>query len=239
MTWRVGLLIPSTNTVAEVDFYRSLPYDTTLHTARMYVEGTSADSQLRMLEQFALPAAHALASVMPHIVVLGSFSGGMLRGRAYDRELCDKVATATGAVAVSAFESVGQALRAAHATRVAVVTPYTDEASRAIGDAIEAEGVQVSALHGMGFEQREIASVTPEAIYSFVQTRMGLRMPGEALFLASADFHAMGALSLLKLTYDVPILTTNLAMLQAVRCCIRDLRDRDMAPAHTRRQTPA
>ena len=42
-------------------------------------------------------------------------------------------------------------------------------------------------------------------------------MPGDALFLASTDYHAMSALSLLKIAYDVPIVTSNLAALQAVK----------------------
>ena len=52
MTWRVGLLIPSPNSVMEVDFYRSLPHDTTLHTARMYMPDMTVASEERMLDQF-------------------------------------------------------------------------------------------------------------------------------------------------------------------------------------------
>ena len=36
MSWRVGLLIPASNTVMEVDCYRSLPHDATLHVSRMH-----------------------------------------------------------------------------------------------------------------------------------------------------------------------------------------------------------
>ena len=45
MPWRVGLLTPSWNTVAEVDFYRNLPRDATLHTSRMYCADASGASQ--------------------------------------------------------------------------------------------------------------------------------------------------------------------------------------------------
>ena len=58
--------------------------------------------------------------------------------------------------------------------------------------------------------------MAPEAIYSFVQAHIGPRVPGEALFIACTNYRAMSALSLLKVTYDVPIVTSNLAALQAV-----------------------
>jgi maleate cis-trans isomerase len=51
---------------------------------------------------------------------------------------------------------------------------------------------------------------------------------GEALFIAGTNYQAMGALSLLKMTYDVPIVTSNFAALQAVKRQLEDLRERDM-----------
>ena len=132
MTWRVGLLIPSPNSVMEVDFYRSLPHDTTLHTARMFMPDMTTASEEQMLDQFTLPAAAMVRTVSPHIVVFGSTSACLLRGKAYDRELCERVGELTGAEPVSVVESVTQALFDARATRVAVVSPYTDDVNRRI-----------------------------------------------------------------------------------------------------------
>jgi maleate isomerase len=235
MTWRVGLLIPSPNSVMEVDFYRSLPHDTTLHTARMYMPDLTAASEEQMLEQFAMPAATMVSTVLPHIVVFGSTSACFLRGKDYDREICERVGELTGAEPVSVVDSVNQALRDTRATRVAVVTPYTDEVNRRIKAGIESEGLAVSAIYGMGLSPARSATVTPESIYSFVQARIGTRVPGDALFLASTDYHAMSALSLLKIAYDVPIVTSNLAALQAVKRRLHGLRERSMAPAAARR----
>ncbi len=239
MTWRVGLLIPSSNSVMEVDFYRSLPHDTTLHTARMYVADATAAGEERMLDEYTMPAAAAIGSVRPHIVVFGSTSARWLRGADYDRELCTRIGALTGAEPVGVVESVRQALRDTRAARVAVVTPYMDDENHRLKSAIEADGIEVAAMHGMGLAARDIAAVTPESIYSFVQSRIGPRVPADALFIASTDYHAMSALSLLKLVYDVPIVTTNLAALQAVKRRLHELRDREMAPAPAGRRVGA
>ena len=38
---RIGLLIPASDTVMEVDLWRRLPQHLTLHVARMYLESTT------------------------------------------------------------------------------------------------------------------------------------------------------------------------------------------------------
>jgi maleate isomerase len=214
-----------------VDFYRSLPYDTTLHTSRMYVADSTIAGEERMLDHFTIPAAEAIRTAVPHVVVFGTSSAGTLRGKEYDQELCKRIGEVTGAMPISVLASVNRALRDTQASRIAVVTPHTDAVNQRIKASIEAEGIEVSAIHGMGISTFDPASVTPEGIYSFVQSRIGPRVKGDALFLACTNYHAMGALSLLKVTYDVPIVTSNLAALQAVKRTLDDLRERAMALA--------
>jgi maleate isomerase len=227
MGWRVGLLIPSSNSVMEVDFYRRFPHDTTLHTSRMFVGDGSPAEQERMLKHYALPAAEAIGSVLPHIVVFGSTSAAALHGNDFDREMCERIAKTTGVTTVSLAASVSQALRDSHASTIAVVTPYVDDVNRRLKARIEADGIAVSAIYGMGLpdEDSEIGAVTPETIYSFVQAHVGPRVPGEALFLSCPNYQALGALSLLKITYDVPILTSNMAVLRAVKRELDQLRE--------------
>ena len=48
MTWpvRVGLLVPSSNTVMETDFHRRLPAERfTVHTGRMFLEETTPEAE--------------------------------------------------------------------------------------------------------------------------------------------------------------------------------------------------
>jgi maleate cis-trans isomerase len=82
----------------------------------------------------------------------------------------------------------------------------------------------------MGLADHEIAAVTPDTIYSFVQARVGPHIDGGGLFLAGTQWQAMSTLSLLKISYDVPVLTTNMAVLQAVKRAVDTLRDGAHAP---------
>jgi maleate isomerase len=228
MTWRIGLLIPSSNAVMEVDFYRNLPHDTTLHTSRMFLGDASTRGQEQMLDRFLVASASALSTVRPDIVVFDCANAVELRGKEYVGRLVERIGEVTGATAISVRSAVIDALRGARASSVAVVTPGTDHSNRRLRADLETEGMTVTAVHGMGLSILESASVTPEAVYSFVQSSIGPRVPGDVLFLADTNFQAMSALSLLKITYDVPIVTSNLATLQAVKQHVENLRERAM-----------
>jgi maleate cis-trans isomerase len=56
MSARVGLIVPSSNTVAEVDFYRELDGDATVHTARMHLDEVTPEEEAVMLDDH-LPGA--------------------------------------------------------------------------------------------------------------------------------------------------------------------------------------
>jgi len=88
---RVGLLVPSSNTVMEPDFWRALPPGATLHTGRMYLEETTPEAEGRMLDEHVLPAARDLATARPDLIVFGCTSAGALRGNQYDADLCRRI----------------------------------------------------------------------------------------------------------------------------------------------------
>ena len=216
----------------EVDLYRAVPRDTTVHTARMYMVDTTVRGEDRMLKEFTMPAAEAVATASPHIVVFGCTSAGALYGKDYDRELCERIGALTGAISVSVISAVNQALRDTGASRVAVITPYVDELNERIQASIEAEDMEVSSMSGMGISNNfDIASVTPDEIVDFVRERVGTRLRGDALFLSCTNFNALSALSTLKTMYGLPVVTSNLAALQAVRGHVDDLRQKALKDA--------
>ncbi|MFQ5802602.1 MAG: Asp/Glu racemase [Candidatus Methylomirabilales bacterium] len=217
MTKRVGLLIPSSNTVMEVDFYRNLPASVTIHTGRMYLESTTVQGEELMLEVHAIPAAKILATAKPDVVVFGCTSAGALRGSAYDDELCQRISEVTGGRTISVIESVRRKLKATRTTKVAVLTPYVDELNRRIKASVEADGIEVVAIHGMGISINfDLALVQPSEIVEFAQQRLGTRPPADTLFVSCTNYQAVSALPLLQELYNIPVVTSNQAALEAV-----------------------
>ena len=213
---RVGLLVPSSNTVMEVDLYRGLPSGLTVHTARMHMEDTTAAGESRMLDEFAVPAARDLATARPDVVVFGCTSAGALRGNAYDAELCQRISETTGVPTISTIGAVRQDLASMGGYRVGVVTPYTDELNQPIRVSLEADGLKVVSIHGLGITVNfEIAEVTPTDITRFAAQELeGLDL--DCLFVSCTNFRGVEALPLLQSHFDLPCVTSNQAVLNAV-----------------------
>jgi maleate isomerase len=212
---RIGLMIPSSNTMMEVDFARGLPADTTLHTARMFMAETTAEAEYRMLDEFALPAAKDLGTARPDVVVFGCTSGGALRGNHYDAELCARIGEVSGAPTVSTIRSVRRAISNSGAATVGIITPYIDELNEKIKLSVEADGVAVVKIAGLGMtENFEIARVPHDAIVDFaVESLGGLSI--DLVFASCTNFGAVEAIPAISERLGLPVISSNQAVLAA------------------------
>ena len=216
---RVGLMIPSSNTMMEMDFARNLPAGTALHTARMFMEDTTAAGEIRMLDEFALPAARDLGTARPDIVVFGCTSAGALRGNDYDAELCARISEVTGAPTVSTIGAVRAAIAESGAASVGVITPYVDELNDKIKASIEADGTRVAAIAGLGISENfAIAQVGHDDIVAFAERALG-RLAAQAsiglVFASCTNFGAMAARPAIAARLGLPVITSNQAVLEA------------------------
>lgn len=222
---RLGILLPSSGTVQEVDFYRRVPAGVSVHSARMRLTHATEDDEVRMLDTHTMPAAEDLATIRPDVVVFSCTSAGALRGRAYDASLCADIGRVTGAPVVSTLTAVGDALRATGARSLALVTPYPEPITRHVRASLEAEGFRVTAATGLGLaDSLDIAAVEPGDIHRFaVETFQ--RAPADALCIACCTFRAYDAREEIQRALGVPVVTSNQAALTAA---LRHLR---LAPA--------
>ncbi len=212
---RVGLLIPSSNTMMEMDFTRGLPSGCNLHTARMYMEDTTEEGENRMLDEFALPAARDVGTARPDVVVFGCTSAGALRGNAYDAELCERITEITGVPTVSTIQAVRTAITASGARRVGVITPYVDVLNERIKASVEADGVEVVRIAGLGMtENFAIARVPEKEIVEFAERALG-GLDIELVFASCTNFGAMQAIPAISERLGLPVVTSNQAVLAA------------------------
>jgi len=213
---RVGLLVPSSNTVMEPDFWRALPPDATLHAGRMYLEETTPEAESRMLDEHVLPAVRDLATARPDLIVFGCTSAGALRGNQYDADLCRRISDLSGVPTVSVIASVRQAITASGARRVGVVTPYVDALNQRIRESVEADGVAVAGIAGLGISDNfEIAAVPQERIVDFAERTLG-DLDVDLAFVSCTNFPAVAALPELERRLGLPVVTSNQAAIAAV-----------------------
>lgn len=212
---RIGLLIPSSNTVMEVDFTRHAPEDITVHVGRMYMEDTTVEGESRMLDEFAEPAARDVGTARPDIAVFGCTSAGALRGNEYDANLCRRLSELARTRVLSTIQSVAEGLRRRNMTRVGVVTPYTDVLNERIKASLVGDDLSVVRIAGLGItENFTIAAVTPDQIAKFAEEQLkGLDIDG--VFLSCTNFRAWDAAQQLEKTFGLPVITSNMAVFEA------------------------
>lgn len=201
-TARLGLLVPSSNTVMEPDFARALPAGVTLHTAPMLLRDVTVAAEERMLDEHTLPAAETLATLDPDVVVFGCTSAGALRGPAADAALTARISDVTGAPTVSVMRAVQEALERLGAHRIAVANLGLVD-NRAIGD------------------------TPPQRIAEFVASALG-DAGADAIFVSCTNFRTVEALDAVAAATGLPVTSSNVATRDAVLALLGDARN---APA--------
>lgn len=215
---RVGLMVPSSNTVMEIDFHRNLPPERfTVHTARIFLESTTREGEERMINEFVPRASADLKTLLPDIVVFGCTSAGSLYGMAFDRKICSDVGRATGGRAISVLSSVSEELKSAGASRIAVITPYIDELNSTIKRSLEEDGFGVASIDGMSISHNyKIGTVSPSEIVQFAKQKLSKTTAG-CIFFSCTNLRAVEALPELKRIFSMPIVTSNQAAIDAVK----------------------
>lgn len=215
---RVGLLIPSTNTTCEPDFYRVVPPGVTVHTDRLWLtdEAEGAEGMDRMNQEIE-EAARYLRTAAVDIVAYGCTTGSFYRGPQYDEEVMARIQAAAGVPAVTTASAVAEALRFLGARRISVATPYPDWNNGQLRDYYEALGFEVLNVEGEPVAaragQQGINDQEPESILAFAPRVC--RPEADVLFCSCTAWRAFEVVAELEGRVKRPVVTSNQATIWA------------------------
>ncbi len=106
-----------------------------------------------------------------------------------------------------------------------MVTPYVDALNQRIKESVEADGVEVVGIAGLGISDNfEIAAVPVEGILDFAERALG-GLAIDLAFVSCTNFPAVAALPELERRLGLPVVTSNQAAIAAVLASL------DAAPA--------
>jgi maleate isomerase len=215
---RIGLIIPSSNTTMEPDFYRSFASGATIHAARMFLDVITQEVEKKMIAEDLPGAIALLKTLQPDVVVFGCTSGGALGGIEHDRRLGEFIRERGEVRAVTVLSSVISELERIRAKKIGVFTPYTMEISEDIKRSLEEAKLDVAFLRCVGLvNNTEVGSMEPDEICSFVRQSMDSSVEVDALFLSCTNWRAYETIPALRSFSNIPIVTSNQATIHAVR----------------------
>ncbi len=230
MSRRIGLLVPSSNTTVEVEFYRTLPASVTLHVARFFAARGDADSSAASIAELEHQSRN-LASAGVDVVVLGAAWPRLHTRAGCDRELIARMESAAGTRATTASIALVEALQFLGVGRVVLGAHHDNEDNAAAAAVLAARGIEVVAAGRV--ENGTVGR--PENASAYELARAIDRADAEAIVLAGTHWKTLDVIEHLERELGKPVVSTTQASLWAalrivggvegVRGCGRLLRD--------------
>jgi len=152
---KFGVLVPSTNTIVEPDFYAMAPPGVTLHTGRIFIQNpTMGDDAAfeQIMVQIRASIARAVADVMsaePDYLVMGMSSETFWGGKKGNEEFQQRVQELAGIPIATGANACERAFAVLGSRRLGVVTPYQPVGDAQVRRFFSECGYEVVALKGL------------------------------------------------------------------------------------------
>lgn len=204
---RIGLIVPSPNTVAETEFWRMAPEGVTIHTTRMLLAEKAKDP-LKDMEAYLPRVLEELRGLEVDVVAYGCTASALKTPHEQTR---DEIASELDRPTVTTMGSVLAAFEAFGVKSVAVGSPYTDDINDAERRYFERQGLTVTADEGvMLFEAqnrgRHMNLVPPDAVEGLAES---IDSPeADAIFLSCSDMATLGSLDRLEAKRGKPVISS-------------------------------
>ena len=209
---KLGLIVPSLNTVMEYELQCMAAGSMSIHTSRISStsqrnEPADREQHLLWMETQVPAAARLLADAKVDVICYGCTGGGILQGPGRDREICEEITAKTGIPGTTTIASSVAALRMVGAKRISVASPYYPWLNAKLRAYLESSGFEVCALEGMN--TREHAAVTPEQVRALA-VRVD-RPEAQAIFISCTNFRTLEIIEPLGQQLGKPVVTSNSA----------------------------
>lgn len=210
---RLGMLLPTNNTVLEPEAALWAPPGVTAHATRMVSSRTGHGSVegLRHLVTHVDRALDEFAITGVDAVLYGCLSTSLVHDD-WEDTFSRKAAETANVPAATAFGAVVAALESVAARRIAVLCPYGKEIQALVAPAFGRQGFEVAALYSLEVTGlRAVCNVDPLELYRAARR---LELEGaDALVILATDLPTFPILNDLRAALTVPVVATNQALL--------------------------
>ncbi|VBB38583.1 conserved hypothetical protein [uncultured Spirochaetota bacterium] len=215
MGWkaRVGLILPQTAYNCLGEFNAMSPKGLATLSTIIALEKVTPE-YLKKMEEQVEDAASLLEKGSPDLIIFGCTSGSLVLGPGSDARLAKKIEDKTGIPALVTSTAIVDAMKSLGIKRPIVVTPYIEEIDKLEKKFLEAYGINVQAMRGLGItEPKEIVNVNPLIWYRFAKEIFTPECDG--LFISCTGIHTMDIIESLENDLGIPVVTSNQATVWA------------------------
>jgi len=212
--YRLGLLVPSSNTVMEQEFRAILPTEMSIHTARVRLRHVVV-SELLEMEQQIREEASKLADANVDVIGFGCTSGSFVRGRSHDDQIVDAIEKVTGKPAVATAGAVVEALGSLRLLRISVATPYAEQINDLERKFLEQNGFSIVKMAGLDLtDNLEIGKLEPKTVFNLIKSVGSSK--SEGVFASCTNMPTINIIAGLERMLKKPVVSSNAATLWAM-----------------------
>lgn len=212
---RLGFLVPPGNPTTEPEMMMLAVPGVSLHFTRMVAHGVTGslqgqDERNRTQIEHLDECVALLAMVKPTVMVLAHTATSYTLGRAGEAETIERIERTTGIRLITAFGSVAAALAHLGIERVAIGTPYGEQATAQCEAHMKTYGFDVVS-RGRLQNVSNIYDETPERAY-----RLGREVDcadAQAVFLSGVGMPTLATLQALEQDIGKPVISSASAMM--------------------------
>jgi maleate isomerase len=129
---RIGIVVPSVNTVMEPWAQKIVPDGVSVFAARMFIPpATTPEAFIEMDRNEGKAAIRQLSSVFPDAIAYGCTASSIVQGLAYDAHLRHEIEHDYKTPSTTAAHAILTAAKALGVEAVSIVSPYTKEVDEA------------------------------------------------------------------------------------------------------------
>src|SRR5712692_605007 len=210
---RLGVIVPSVNSVVEAWYPRVVPEGVSVHFARMLMPaGSSPDRIIEMDRTDGMRAIHQLAGCRPHAIAYGCTASSIVQGHEFDARVREEMRQIVGAPATTATDSIFAACRKLGLKRVTAISPYTEAVDTAEHRFFAEGGIETIAGAHLGIvDGFRLAEPEPEAILELALDAWDPQSDG--LIAACLNFRSHSIIDALERRIGKPVVTSTQAVL--------------------------
>jgi len=174
---RVGVLVPSVNTVVEDELPGALPNVGTSVGRIPLRGGPDLSDQLMGIRSAIIDEARKVADAGVQVIAVACGGATLVGNGDYDRQLRDDITTATGVPAITTTSAIVETLKAIGARSVAVMTPYPTWLHDRELDHFVSTGLKVVGL--------ELGCGPPETLGTVASSRVAAAVIGQIRMISA------------------------------------------------------